>query len=156
MLKMTAVVEVDKAILQIDAVRLQLLNTLPKEGNAIKAEYAKTVATWEHHHPKFTVEKHLSRGATMPYVDVWTTYDIYIFLHNGTKIRHAKLSWPWVSKTTVRMLTSNPGVGEVLYVSRKYKAEGIKAREWTQEIIKIRQPIFEKNARADIAKALTK
>jgi len=156
MLKMTAVVEVDKSILQIKAVRLQLLNTLRNEGNKIKAEYQKTTATWEHHDPKFIVEKHISRGATMPYVDVWTSYFVYIYLHNGTRVRHARLSWPWVSKTTPHLLTSNPGVGEVLYVSRKYKAEGIKAREWTQEIIKIRQPIFEKNARADIAKALTK
>jgi hypothetical protein len=54
------------------------------------------------------------------------------------------LSPDWSPKTKPRVLGSGPGSGRLLYASKKISKPPYEARKFTEEIIKVRQPEFQK------------
>lgn len=120
-------------------VRAEILNALKEEGREIKRELTEDVTgTWREHKPNFSepVVRYAGGDAL-----VMVAYgqdeagDVFRFLDEGTRIRYAKLSPDWVSKTAPGKLKSGQGAGHVM--RRGYEAgphPGIKARGWTDLI----------------------
>lgn len=74
---------IPKEVIDIDAVRLELLNALRAEGREIERELKKTTATWDHK-VTFEMEVSLRRVAVEGYVRVWTDDEIYSYVNDGT------------------------------------------------------------------------
>jgi len=135
---MAEVVFVFKAIkpkrLKIDAIRLELLNELRREGKDQRNELDKTTETWKGDKPKFQSEIGLGAsdasvatgpGGPTQGVKKWN------WLNEGTRVRHALMSPNWRSKTVPRKVKSRRGRGRLVTVSKKIVRPGIKAREWS-------------------------
>lgn len=63
-------------------------------------------------------------------------YKKFNWLEKGTKVRRAIMSKPFIPKTRVRQLNSWRGKGGVVFISKKVKRPGIKARKWTETLYK--------------------
>lgn len=131
-----------------DAIRLEILNALRKEGREIKTEYEKTTATWKRK-PEFEILVGLTRPPGSASVLVGTDNEIYNYLDQGTRIRWALMSQDWRSKTTPRRIGSGPGAGRVIIAGRRAMQRrgigprpGIKAREFSETIRKRRKKKF--------------
>lgn len=68
--------------LKEDAMRLALLNGMRRVATKIKADYEKTVATWEEK-PRFESAVSLAKGAATLLVD--TNSEIYRYVNDGTR-----------------------------------------------------------------------
>lgn len=75
---------VPKELINIDAVRLELLNAIRAEGREIKKELNKTTSTWNHK-VTFEMKVSLRRVEAEGYVKVWTTDEIYGYVNDGTR-----------------------------------------------------------------------
>jgi hypothetical protein len=111
--------------------------------------YQKTTKNWKGRKPTFTKTVKSTDNSILG--EVYTQDKIYRFLHDGTKTRWALMSPDWVSQTTPRLLSSNPGQGFVVMRGKGIMQAkgvdarpGIQAREWTQEIIKQHEKKFHK------------
>lgn len=138
-IKMTAILAKP---FNIDFALAMLADGVQAEGETEQKEYEKTTRTWRHK-PKH--ELSFSRTKAEIKAMNRTNDKIYFFLHDGTKVRYAVLSADWQSKTTPRILNSGPGRGKVLFVSKKRPMPGIKAREWTDVIIRKRRHPYKRN-----------
>lgn len=128
--------------LDIDFMLAMLADGVQSEGETQQKEYAKTTRTWRNkpeHELEFSQTKTEIKATNI------TDDKIYFFLHDGTKVRYATLSRDWQSKTTPRILNSGAGRGRVLFVSKAHPRPGIKAREWTDVIIRNRRRPFKAN-----------
>jgi len=137
---------VTKAILarrfNTDLALALLADGVQTEGETEQKEYRKTTSTWGNkpkHELEFSQTKREIKAINI------TNDKVYFFLHEGTKVRYAVLSRDWISKTTPRRLSSGPGRGRVLFISKKHPRPGIEAREWTDVIIQKRKKPFRKN-----------
>lgn len=127
--------------LNVNDVRLQLLNAFRKAGTRIKRDnFERTTETWRQK-PEFLVKVSLSRGSGPSGVVVWTGNAIYRYLDEGTRVRWAVMSRDWRSKTTPRFIGSGPGAGRVVIRGRRAMIArgigprpGIQGREWTLAI----------------------
>jgi hypothetical protein len=143
--------------LDIDQIRLNLLNALRAEGQIIAKEFDKTTATWEGEKPKFEVLIGLT-GTDATVVVGPTGSDLAVnkwtWLDKGTKKnypiepkRAPKLIFQsgYKAKTRVNTFSSSgggpfgPTVG-----AKKVIHPGIKARNWSVLIIKRRKKRFTK------------
>lgn len=75
---------IPKELINIDAVRLQLLNALRAEGREIRRDFWKTTRTWKHK-PKFEMKVSLKRAVSEGSVEVFTDSEIYRWVNDGTK-----------------------------------------------------------------------
>jgi hypothetical protein len=141
MLKMTAVLAGDKTLKQVAGVRKAWKEALKAEGAAIKTEYEKTTTTWKHD-VTFLVSTKL--GADEMYAQVSTSSRIYWFVHESISVMRGVLSQDWSPKTQPRVLGSGAGSGRLLYASKKISKPPYPAREFTEKIIEVRQPEFQK------------
>jgi hypothetical protein len=126
----------------IDAALALLADGVQTEGETQQKLYQKTTATWRNkpdHELEFSSDKQEIKATNI------TDNRIYFFLHEGTKVRYAILSPDWKSKTTPRRLSSGQGRGRVIFISKKFPQPGIKAREWTDVIIRQRKRPYKKN-----------
>ena len=113
-----------------------------------KQEYEKTTATWKVK-PVFTIKYESTPEGE--FATISTDNNIYRFLHDGTKIRWAVMSNPFVPKTSHRLLGSGPGKGKAILKGAKAMGKagiqapmpGIEARRWTDEILRVHENRFQ-------------
>ena len=138
--------------LKVDAIRLEILNALRKEGTEHKKILRKTVETWHGEKPKFETLIGLSgsdaTAITGP-VGSDKAVNKWHWLNGGTKIRWALMSRDWRSKTTPHKYQSGRGSGRVLIAGRRAMQArgirprpGIKARGWSEDLTKQRKRPF--------------
>ena len=140
-IQMKAITDINPARLQMAKVRQAAQAELQKQGRRYRTLYEATTANWKGTKPTFTTEVEMAPDEWK--VTVWTDDKIYRFLHDGTRERWAVMSDDWSSQTHPRILGSAPGAGVVVFRGKKVMGEagyqaplpGIKAREWTQEIV---------------------
>jgi len=142
MIKMTAVVAGGKAVQQVADVQKAWKKALLLEGRAIKTEYEKTTETWKHH-VTFNIKPNVGKGNEW-YVEVGTSNRIYWFVHESISVMRGVLSSDWSPKTQPRVLSSGAGSGRLLYASKKVAKPPYEAREFTEKIVEVRQPEFQK------------
>lgn len=149
MIKITGFVP--KELINIDAVRLELLNALRAEGREIRRELRKTVTTWDHK-VNFEMDVSLKRVTGSGYVKVWTDDEIYNYVDGGTSphtmgpilpVRKKALRIPTGGtrpKTRPGKLASYKGGARGPHVIRRstkrYMHPGGKARDFTGTIKK--------------------
>lgn len=160
------------AVLQVKAIRPKMIRAekmaailveeLERQGTLVKKEYEKTTRTWRHK-PVFEIETSAyaaaaSRGRAgllgRAMVSVTTDDDIFRYVDQGTRVRHAVMSRNWKSKTRVRVIGSRAGAGRMVFVSRKINRPGIKAREFSKEIRSRRRKPFYNAMRKAMEKAV--
>lgn len=141
--------------LNVDKVRQNLLNALRKEGNAVKKEYEKTVATWNDP-PKFEVLIGLERppgSATVLVGPVGTTMQVnkFVWTDEGTephviKAKNAPnlvFQSGYSPKTKPGKIASYPAghFGEFVRI-KQVNHPGTEARKFTEIIVKRRRKPF--------------
>ena len=144
MITMTAQLAGNKAFAQIAQVRKEWRAAMAEETKDIKKEYEKTTKTWDTDvtfHMKVRPTKNGEEGT------VWSTNRIYWFVHESIKVMRGVLSNDWSPKTQPGVLGSGSGSGRLLYASKKISKPPYEAREFTDEIIKVRQKSFEERMR---------
>ena len=152
--------------LQIDAIRLEILNELRKEGTEHKKLLQQTVSTWKGEKPAFEtligLDKSNAIVITGP-VGSTEAVNKFRWLDEGTKIRWAVMSPDWKSKTSVGAFKAGNGRGRVLIAGRRAMTRrgirprpGIKARGWTAKITKQRKVPFRRNLIAAMNRAASK
>lgn len=122
-------------------VRGHLLAVLQHYGIKIKKDFDATTATWQDHHPRFTIERKFAGGNII--FRITTRDEVWGHLNRGTDRRWALMSHDFSPKTVPRQLTSYPGSGKVLYrgpaemraAGISWAQPGIEAREWTKTVM---------------------
>ena len=142
--------------LQIDAVRLELLNVMRAEGRVHQRELRKTTATWQGDKPQFESLVSLQGGAaTVLTGPVGNEMGIkkWSWLDGGTRVRYATMSGDWRSKTRVKWFGSGGGKGRMLFVNRRRPRPGIAARGWSEALTLTRKNAFQKAVLAGLKRA---
>lgn len=134
---------------------------LKKEGKIIARLYKKTVRTWKRK-PKFKVEKPKLLPIGLA-TSIYTTSDIYRYIDIGTRPRtikpkkkgkFLKFKVGGTAKTRPKVIGSRRGSAGTQWVStKKVRRHRIKARRFTFEIKKRRQPHFTINMKKAMARA---
>jgi len=138
--------------LQVDQIRLELLNELRKQGTEHKERLRQTVRTWKGDRPTFKTAISLRGGdavaATYPEGSDLAVMK-WVWLEAGTRIRWALMGQGWKSKTRPGRFASGAGRGRVVLFGKRgfnrhgLKARpGIKARKWTEKVRKERERAF--------------
>lgn len=141
--------------LKIDAMIRELEKPVIETINEADKEFAKTYSTWDHK-PKFIKKLKVSKvriiGSTTT-TEKGSSNNPYPFVTRGTKVRRALMSVDFSPKTKPRVLGSSGGRGGVVYISKKLKRPGIKAREFEDVVMKLEQPKFEQRAKKALQRA---
>lgn len=124
----------------VKSIRGSVAYWLRQEGKEVLKSYRNAISTWNHQ-PEFVVK-------VMTTVDgveltVMTDDDIFNYIDNGTSVRYATMTTDFIPKSAVNQLQAYPGAGEVAYISKKVARDGIAARNFTINITKLHQPIFD-------------
>lgn len=143
--------------LRVDAMRLELLNSMRKVGTGIKGDFEKTTATWKTP-VKFDEQISLSGG---PQVEIFTTNKIYGYVDQGTephvivpkKAKALRFQSGYRAKTTPGVIGSSGGgsFGDTVY-SKGILHPGNAPRNFSKEIEKIWQPKFKRAMEASMSK----
>lgn len=130
--------------LQVKSIVDAIEKELKGEGQDLKKEFDKTVATWEGDKPDFTPKIGLSsKDASVTVAPTGNEKAVakWGWLNDGTPIRWAVMSNDWKSKTKPGRLPSSGGSGKVVIAGRNAMQKrniqprpGIKARGWTKTI----------------------
>lgn len=115
-------------------------------------DFQRTTATWKNK-PKFETKIEIGAGAGGVRITVTTDSDIYKFVDKGTRVRYATMSKDWKSKTTPNEIMSEPGRGRKLFVNKKIKRPGIKARNFTKIIARTYRKEFSDAVKNALARA---
>jgi hypothetical protein len=99
---------IPREVINIDAVRLELLNALRAEGRAIRRDFQKTTRTWKRK-PKFEMKVSLRRVADEGYVEVWTDNEIYSYVNYGTGMYIGRGRYRIAPKVRRRWAGGTPG-----------------------------------------------
>lgn len=120
----------------------------PKAVNLFK----KTTQTWNDP-PGFVSKFNFAGGEAILWV-VITGTDLeiwkWVWLDEGTSVRHAVMSKDWVSKTTPGQLQSHAGQGRVVNINKNIVRPGIEPRNFAELITKEMELTFA----SDIQKAV--
>ena len=111
-------------------------DALVEEMADIDSLFQQIISTWKNP-PVVTQELKVSHGGIAG--SVWVDDKRMFFLNEGTAIRHATMSNPYITKTRVGMIQSRTGRGKVVKVSRQIRRPGITARKWDELIVKKRR-----------------
>ena len=157
-IRMEATIDVSGIYKTFDGLEREILFALNEYGAKVMRLYLATVSNWKRR-PKFEMDSDISSKEA--YVVVGTNNDIYRFLHDGTKERWAVMSVDFQPKTHPRVLGVGPGQGKVVLRGRRQfgarpAQPGIKAREWTQEIIARDKGAFQKAMQEAFDRAVQK
>lgn len=137
--------------MNVEQYGVTILAQLGKEAEQVDKLYQKTYNTWKKK-PAFKTSSQLISGGAEAIVS--TKDKKFIYLEKGTSKRWAVMSNPYITKTRAHVLGSRPGRGRtVVRGSRAMRGKampGIKAREFSAEIIKRRSPIFLRGMRRTI------
>ncbi|RLC88773.1 MAG: hypothetical protein DRJ03_01610 [Chloroflexi bacterium] len=130
---------------KIPGIKGKLEKMLRHEAWIQRRMMQKVTRTWKGTKPRFKREIKVDRGnlrlTTLPYGNP-KAVNKFRWLNEGTRVRHAVMSKDFRPKTRHRTIGSRRGRGGMVFVSRKIRQPGIKAREWTDEIRKRRTPKF--------------
>lgn len=142
--------------INVPKVRQNLLNALRKEGNIVKKEYEKTVATWNDP-PKFEVSIGLKRGgggeASVLVHPTGTELQVnkFVWTDDGTEAHpieaknapYLVFQVGYTPKTRPGKIASGPAsrFGEFVSV-KQVDHPGTKARKFTEAIVKQRRKPF--------------
>lgn len=125
-----------------------------REAEIVKRSLERVTRTWsDENKPTFTIA--YGGGGARFYVEVSTDSAIFKWLNFGTKERYAVMTGNFKAKTTPRVIGSRAGRGGFSHLSRIPK-EGIKAREWLDEIADRREPQYHKNMERVFQKVVRK
>ena len=141
MLKMTAIVPGSKWVKSVEAVQKEWKKALRDERDEIRKLYKQTYHNWDHKPAEQTT---LKASGDEWYAEVRLVGRIYWFVHESIKVMRVVLSPDWSPKTQPRVLGSGAGSGQKLYASKKISKPPYEAREFTEKIIEVRQPEFQK------------
>jgi hypothetical protein len=138
------------AKLKVDAIRLELLNALRKEGRVQLKDFEKTVATWDHG-VEFEMLISLSGGG--PQLLVGTDDAIYGYVNEGTKphiirpVNAPRLAFQgqYTPKTVPGVIGSKSGgsSGDMVYAN-SVQHPGTQARDFDEIIQKKNQRRFKR------------
>ena len=127
-----------------------------KETKIVLKMLKKVVRTWDKK-PRFIVKG--STGGFGGDIDLTIGPDEnteagakFVYLDQGTSVRHAVMSSPFVPKSRVRKIGSWRGRGGAVFVSRQVRQPGIAARNWIDEIRKRRTQPFQTKVRWAVAR----
>jgi len=138
--------------LKVDAIRLELLNALRKEGKDHKKSLDKTISSWAGDKPKMEFVISLTgQDATVISGPTGSGSDKWEWLDKGTRIRWALMSKGWKSKTKSGTFNSGGGAGKVVIAGKRAMQRrgirprpGIKARGWSELLTKQRKKPFQR------------
>lgn len=143
--------------LNVDKIRLEILNELRAEGRIIKREFEKTTATWEGSKPTFEIAIGLTRkdaivligpGGNIEGAQKWVWLDEGTKPHSITAKNEPNLVFrtDFSPKTKVKTFSSGAGnIAPPWKAIKKVQHRGIKAREWSKTIAKRRRKRFTRN-----------
>lgn len=126
---------IPKKLFRFRTVREELLREMNKQIDIIDRMYQKTYRTWR---TKPTFEKKISTGKERLAISTSTGFAVMRFLDDGTRVRRALMTADFIPKTGPRTIGSKGGRGGVVFISKKLARPGIKARHFTDEIVKRR------------------
>ena len=135
----------------------EIEKVLHDEVRELDRLYKQTYATWD---KKPIMHREVKIGTREAHAEVSTDDKKMLWLDDGTKKpRHALMSSSshpaglWKSKTKPNRLRSGSGRGKLVRVSRQIQKPGIKPRNWSIIIAKLREQAFQRNADAAIKRA---
>lgn len=143
-IKLIPILPARRTLFDIPAGHAASETALRQLGEETKAEFEKTVATWEDK-PTFTVNRNMGN------VTVGTSSRIYSYIDKGTSVRYATMSPDFAPKTRSRVIGSTGGRGRMVFVSRNHPKPGIQAREFSVVIREKMQDKFAAKFRAVLA-----
>jgi hypothetical protein len=109
-------------------------------------QFAKTYRTWTRK-PKFTKWMNANSdfiAGTITTPGEGSSENPYPFVERGTKVRYARMTNNFISKTQPGLISSRRGRGGVLRVDKTKPLPGIKARGWEEKIKKSQEPKLKK------------
>lgn len=121
-----------------DAFSREIIKEAERMNKRIKADFDKTVATWEHK-PVFRMSVRVQQFEIIGEVHTAKIFGkspelIYYFINQGTAVRYAKMTQDFEPKSRVRVIGSFPGAGGLDKVDVRFPMPGIKARRFNEEI----------------------
>jgi hypothetical protein len=140
--------------LKVKEVRLNILNVLRAEGNAVKKELEKTTTTWKGAKPTFTIAIGLTGNDAIVLVGPAGNPEgaqKWVWLDEGTKPHpivaknapNLVFRTNFSPKTKVKTFSSSAGsISPPWRAVKKVDHPGIDAREWSKEIVKRRKKRF--------------
>ena len=144
--------------IRLKGYRDEILNQLRKEGKQMRTLYAKSTRTWK---PPVRFRTDVRVAGVDAVVKVSTKDKRFIFVDKGTSRRWAVMSPGYSPKSQVRSLTARMGRGRVVVRGEQAMRAtghirplpGIKARNFSIEIRKLRRRPFFTNMRRAMARA---
>lgn len=159
------------ALLDVDTIRLEILNENRNQGSLDVKELKKTTATWTGEKPRFGYKIHLgAKDASLesgPKDDGSMGFKKWVWLNAGVKARvitakrapRLAFRWPgFKPKTTPRFLGSGAGALATGPIRRPLSVNwpGIKARNWTAALYKKRKTAYRRAIDAATKRGLRK
>ncbi len=127
----------------IEEMERKLIAESRREAGIVKRSFERVTKTWsEETKPTFVI-RYGVRGDGY-YLEVSTDSDIFRWLNFGTSKRYAVMTSDFMPKTTSRVIGSRRGRGGYSHMTHIPK-EGIKAREWIDEIADRREDQYHAN-----------
>jgi len=135
--------------------REQIRRALIAEGKEQKRLLQVTTKTWKGAKPNFvsTVNMDPQQAYVITQPDDPNSEGgrKWWFLELGTRVRYAVMSRDFKAKTRRGVLGSSAGKGGMVFVSKKIRRPGIKARNWRLEVLKLRKKDFLDTMRRTLA-----
>lgn len=113
----------------------EMIRAMEGINKEIRADFEKTVATWDHK-PRFGTSLKVSadfiigKTRTSPISGVKPPELIYYFISKGTRVRYAIMTPDFEPKSRVRTIDSFPGAGGLFRVDPRFENPGIEGREF--------------------------
>ncbi len=145
-LKVEFIPIVPKKLFDVRAFSVASEKLLKDEAKVLKREFDKTTKTFKHR-VTFATKNTSTRNRLSQLV--FASDKPYFFVVRGTRVRWALMSQDFSAKTRARVIGSRGGKGGVVILGKRAMQArgiaprpGIKAREFDDVIIKLRQPKF--------------
>ena len=145
---MTAFKTIIPKKLQTQAMLNAIVTEATKQGKLMLKDFDATTKTWTGDKPEFraTIEVKPQNNAVSgtfpntinliiaPKDDNSKGAKVWQYVNKGTSVRHAVMSKGFIPKTRTGQLNSWKGKGKMVFVSKKIKLPGIKARKWDKAL----------------------
>jgi hypothetical protein len=153
--------------LNINGMAAPIRDAVIKDALAMGKDFEKVTRTWKGDVPRIQTEAKLVPPGAPPATGFHTSFTAsawpredgskgywkWRWLDEGTKVRYAVMSTPFISKTRKGQLQSWVGKGKMLHVSKKHPMPGIEARGFTIALRKKWEQPFKDHMKAAVAEA---